>query len=131
MKPSFQSLRLAPQTSTDLNTDGLAALDLLGWESVDVPDLSRHGHGVAVDDVEVLLPEQQQPLAGVQTLHSGTAVHVLDLTQETGYRRGSGTCQDTDSVHRFISVNDLKHFHQVFICFLHFHKKFNIVWDLK
>lgn len=78
---SFQN----PQTSANPNTAGPAAPDLLGWESVDVPDLSRHGHGVAVDDVEVLLPEQQQPLAGVQTLHSGTAVHVLDLTWETDH----------------------------------------------
>lgn len=58
-------------------------LDLLGRQRVDVSDLSGHGHGVAVDDVEVLLPEQQQPLAGVQTLDPRAAVHVLNL-EHTG-----------------------------------------------
>lgn len=55
--------------------------DLLGRQRVDVPDLPGNGHGVAVNDVEVLLAEQQQALAGVQTLHSGTAVHVLNLQE--------------------------------------------------
>lgn len=54
---------------------------LLGRQRVDVPDLPGHGHGVAVDHVEVLLSEQKQTLAGVQTLDPGTAVHVLDLKQ--------------------------------------------------
>lgn len=54
---------------------------LLGRQRVDVPDLPGHGHGVAVDHVEVLLSKQQQTLAGVQTLDPGTAVHVLDLKQ--------------------------------------------------
>lgn len=58
-------------------------MNLLGWQRVDVPDLPGHGHGVAVDDVEVLLPKQQQTLAGVETLHSGTAVHVLNLERTT------------------------------------------------
>lgn len=56
-------------------------LDSLGGQRVDVPDLSGHGHGVSIDDIEVLLPKQQQTLAGVQTLHPGTAVHVLNLQQ--------------------------------------------------
>lgn len=54
---------------------------LLGRQRVDVPDLPGHGHGVAVDHVEVLLSKQQETLAGVQTLDPGTAVHVLDLKQ--------------------------------------------------
>jgi len=58
--------------------------DLLGGQRVDVPDLPGNRHGVAVDDVEVLLAEQQQTLAGVQTLDPGTAVHVLDLEREAG-----------------------------------------------
>lgn len=53
--------------------------NLLGWQRVDVSDLPGDGHGVAIDDVEVLLSEQQQTLAGVQTLHPGAAVHVLNL----------------------------------------------------
>lgn len=57
------------------------AWDLLGGQRVDVPDLPGHGHGVAVDDVEVLFTKQQQTLAGVQTLNPGTAVHVLNLEQ--------------------------------------------------
>lgn len=57
-------------------------MDVLGRQRVDVPDLSGHGHGVAVDDVEMLFTEEQQPLAGVQTLDPGTAVHVLDLERE-------------------------------------------------
>lgn len=56
-------------------------LDLLGGQRVDVPDLSGHSHGVAVNDVEVFFSKQQQTLTGVQTLNPGAAVHVLDLKQ--------------------------------------------------
>lgn len=62
---------------------GRGRLHLLGGQRVDVPDLPGDGHGVAVDDVEVLFAEQQQPLAGVQTLNPGAAVHVLDLERRT------------------------------------------------
>ena len=51
----------------------------LSGQRVDVADLPGDGHGEAVDDVEMLLPEQQQPLTGVQPLDPGAAVHVLDL----------------------------------------------------
>lgn len=54
-------------------------VNLLGRQRVDVSDLPGDGHGVTVDNVEVLLPKQQQTLAGVQTLDPGTAVHVLNL----------------------------------------------------
>ena len=65
-----------------VRTRELSGVDLLCGQGVDVSDLPGHGHGVAVDDVEVLLPEQQQTLTGVQTLHPGTAVHVLDLNTQ-------------------------------------------------
>lgn len=58
-------------------------MDLLGRQRVNVSDLPGHGHGVAVDDIEVLFAKQQQTLAGVQTLNPCTAVHVLDLEQRS------------------------------------------------
>ena len=64
-------------------------MNSLGGQRLDVSDLSADGHGETVDDIEVLLSEQEQPLASVQTLHPRTPVHVLDLvTQRNGYIRG-------------------------------------------
>lgn len=40
-------------------------VDLLGRQCVNVPDLSGNGHGIAIDNIEVLLPKEQQALAGV------------------------------------------------------------------
>lgn len=68
-------------------------MDLLGWQRVDVPDLPGHGHGVAVDHIEVLFAKQQQTLAGVQTLNPCTAVHVLNL-QHRHQTAGEGKVSD-------------------------------------
>lgn len=48
-------------------------------QCLDVPDLPGGCHGEPINDVEVLLPKEEQPLTGVKALNPSTAVHVLDL----------------------------------------------------
>lgn len=67
------------RTGLEVSINWCELRQLLLWQRIDVSDLPGHSHGVAINNVKMLLPKEQKTFTGVQTLNPSTTVHVLDL----------------------------------------------------